>query len=59
LLQVSHGGAQRTSPRVDVTPGPDEEIRRLVSNIDIIGDAREVQDIFGATRAGYQLALKY
>jgi 2,4-dienoyl-CoA reductase-like NADH-dependent reductase (Old Yellow Enzyme family)/thioredoxin reductase len=40
-------------------PGPDEEIRNLVSHIEIIGDAREVQDIFGATRAGYELAAKY
>jgi 2,4-dienoyl-CoA reductase-like NADH-dependent reductase (Old Yellow Enzyme family)/thioredoxin reductase len=40
-------------------PGPDEEIRKSVSKIEIIGDAREVQDIFTATQAGYQLALRY
>jgi 2,4-dienoyl-CoA reductase-like NADH-dependent reductase (Old Yellow Enzyme family)/thioredoxin reductase len=40
-------------------PGPDEEIRNLVSRIEIIGDAKEVEDIFSATRAGYELALKY
>jgi len=40
-------------------PGPDEEIRNLVSRIEIIGDAREVQDIFSATKAGYELAAKY
>jgi 2,4-dienoyl-CoA reductase-like NADH-dependent reductase (Old Yellow Enzyme family)/thioredoxin reductase len=40
-------------------PGPDEEIRNLVSRIEIIGDAREVEDIFSATRAGYELAAKY
>ena len=40
-------------------PGPDEEIQNLVSRVEIIGDAQEVQDIFTATRAGYQLALKY
>jgi len=39
--------------------GPDEEIRNLVSSIEIIGDAREVQDIFSAMRAGYELATKY
>jgi 2,4-dienoyl-CoA reductase-like NADH-dependent reductase (Old Yellow Enzyme family)/thioredoxin reductase len=39
--------------------GPDEEIRNLVSGIEIIGDAREVQDIFSAMRAGYELATKY
>jgi 2,4-dienoyl-CoA reductase-like NADH-dependent reductase (Old Yellow Enzyme family)/thioredoxin reductase len=41
------------------TPAPDEEIRRSVSKIEIIGDAREVQDIFTAVHAGYQLAMKY
>jgi mannitol/fructose-specific phosphotransferase system IIA component len=40
-------------------PGPDEEIRNLVSRIEIIGDAKEVEDIFSATRAGYELAVKY
>jgi 2,4-dienoyl-CoA reductase-like NADH-dependent reductase (Old Yellow Enzyme family)/thioredoxin reductase len=40
-------------------PGPDEEIRNLVSRVEIIGDAREVVDIFSATRAGYELAAKY
>ncbi|MBW2031406.1 MAG: FAD-dependent oxidoreductase [Deltaproteobacteria bacterium] len=41
------------------TPGPDEEIRNLVSSIEIIGDAREVLDIFSAMRSGYELATKY
>ena len=40
-------------------PGPDEEIRSLVSSAEIIGDAREVQDIFSAMRAGYEMAAKY
>jgi 2,4-dienoyl-CoA reductase-like NADH-dependent reductase (Old Yellow Enzyme family)/thioredoxin reductase len=39
--------------------GPDEAIRALVSNVEIIGDAREVHDIFSAVRAGYELAVKY
>jgi 2,4-dienoyl-CoA reductase-like NADH-dependent reductase (Old Yellow Enzyme family)/thioredoxin reductase len=39
-------------------PGPDEEIRKLASRIEIIGDAREVQDIFSAVRAGYELATQ-
>ena len=39
--------------------GPDEEIRKSVPNIEVIGDAREVQDIFSAVQAGYQLALRY
>jgi thioredoxin reductase len=40
-------------------PAPDEEIRKNVSKIEIIGDARDVQDIFTATQAGYQLAMRY
>jgi hypothetical protein len=40
-------------------PRPDEEIENLVSRVEIIGDAQEVQDIFTATQAGYKLALKY
>ncbi|HID30603.1 MAG TPA: hypothetical protein EYP19_11445 [Desulfobacterales bacterium] len=40
-------------------PGPDKEIRKLVSCTEIIGDAREVQDIFSAMREGYELATKY
>jgi 2,4-dienoyl-CoA reductase-like NADH-dependent reductase (Old Yellow Enzyme family)/thioredoxin reductase len=40
-------------------PGPDEEIQNSVSKVEIIGDAQEIQDIFTATQAGYQLALKY
>ena len=39
--------------------GPDEEIRKAVPNIEVIGDAMEVQDIFSAVQAGYQLALRY
>jgi 2,4-dienoyl-CoA reductase-like NADH-dependent reductase (Old Yellow Enzyme family)/thioredoxin reductase len=40
-------------------PAPDEEIRKSVSRIEIIGDAREIKDIFAAMQAGYQLAMKY
>jgi len=40
-------------------PGTDEEIRRLVSQIETIGDADEVRDIFSAVQAGYRLAQKY
>ena len=39
--------------------GPDEEIRKSVPKIEVIGDARDVQDIFSAVQAGYQLALRY
>jgi 2,4-dienoyl-CoA reductase-like NADH-dependent reductase (Old Yellow Enzyme family)/thioredoxin reductase len=38
---------------------PDEEIKKHVSKIEIIGDARDVQDIFTAMQAGYQLAIRY
>lgn len=40
-------------------PGPADEIRNLVSRIEFIGDAAEVQDIFNANQAGYGLALNY
>lgn len=40
-------------------PAPDEEIRKSVSKIEIIGDARDVKDIFSAMQAGYQLAVRY
>ncbi|MGQ9648439.1 MAG: FAD-dependent oxidoreductase, partial [Thermodesulfobacteriota bacterium] len=39
--------------------GPDEEIRKSVSKIEIIGDAREVKDILAAMHAGNQLATRY
>jgi hypothetical protein len=38
---------------------PDESIRKSVANIEIIGDAKQVQDIFSAVHAGYELAKKY
>jgi 2,4-dienoyl-CoA reductase-like NADH-dependent reductase (Old Yellow Enzyme family)/thioredoxin reductase len=38
---------------------PDEEIRKTVSMIETIGDARNVQDIFTATQAGYQITQSY
>jgi 2,4-dienoyl-CoA reductase-like NADH-dependent reductase (Old Yellow Enzyme family)/thioredoxin reductase len=38
---------------------PDEEISKAVSNMEIIGDANEVKDIYSAIHAGYELALKY
>ncbi|MBN1850030.1 MAG: FAD-dependent oxidoreductase [Deltaproteobacteria bacterium] len=40
-------------------PEPDEEIQKSVSNIETIGDAKEVQDIFSAIQAGYHLAQRY
>lgn len=39
--------------------GPDTSMQSLVSKIDIIGDALEVNDIFSAVQAGYELAIKY
>jgi 2,4-dienoyl-CoA reductase-like NADH-dependent reductase (Old Yellow Enzyme family)/thioredoxin reductase len=39
--------------------GPDEQITNAVPMMEIIGDARDVQDIFSAVHAGYNLALKY
>ena len=40
-------------------PEPDEEIVNAVPKMEVIGDAREVHDIFSAVHAGYNLALKY
>jgi len=40
-------------------PEPDEEIRNSVPEIETIGDAREVQDIYAAVHAGYRLAQSY
>ena len=39
--------------------GPVDEIRNAVSRVEILGGAREVQDIFNAVRSGYKLAQKY
>ena len=38
---------------------PDEEISKAVSNMEIIGDAKAVKDIYSAIHAGYELAVKY
>jgi 2,4-dienoyl-CoA reductase-like NADH-dependent reductase (Old Yellow Enzyme family)/thioredoxin reductase len=40
-------------------PGPDEEIKEIVPKVEIIGDAREPQDIFTAVQAGYTVAQGY
>ena len=40
-------------------PEPDDEIKKVIANIEIIGDASNVQDTFTAVRAGYELACKY
>jgi thioredoxin reductase len=39
--------------------GPADEIYKKASKTEIIGDAKEVQDIFSATQAGYRLAQAY
>jgi 2,4-dienoyl-CoA reductase-like NADH-dependent reductase (Old Yellow Enzyme family)/thioredoxin reductase len=40
-------------------PSPDEEIRNSVPEIETIGDAREVRDIYTAVHAGYRLAQSH
>ena len=40
-------------------PEPPQSIESAVHNVEIIGDAQEVQDIYAAVHAGYELALKY
>jgi NADPH-dependent 2,4-dienoyl-CoA reductase/sulfur reductase-like enzyme len=37
-------------------PGPDQEIRNLVPEVRVIGDASEVRDIFSAMQEGFELA---
>lgn len=39
--------------------GPDDDLAQDVSTIEVIGDAGEINDIFSAVQAGYNLALKY
>jgi 2,4-dienoyl-CoA reductase-like NADH-dependent reductase (Old Yellow Enzyme family)/thioredoxin reductase len=39
--------------------GPEESIAQRVAKVEIIGDAAEVQDIFTAVKAGYELAGRY
>jgi len=39
-------------------PGPDRDVINSVPKIEMIGDAREVQDIFTAVHAGYDLAMR-
>jgi NADPH-dependent 2,4-dienoyl-CoA reductase/sulfur reductase-like enzyme len=38
---------------------PAEDIKKVVPKVEILGDAHEVQDIFSAVHAGYELASRY
>jgi thioredoxin len=40
-------------------PGPGKDIQIAVPKLEIIGDANEVQDVFTAVHAGYELAQRY
>lgn len=40
-------------------PEPGDILKSLVPGVEVIGDAREVHDIFSATRDGYELARRY
>lgn len=40
-------------------PAPAEDIKKVVPKVEILGDAHEVQDIFSAVHAGYELASRY
>ncbi len=40
-------------------PGPDDQIRNSVGEIETIGDARDVLDIYTAVHAGYRLAQNW
>jgi len=39
--------------------GPDEAIRRLVADVEVIGDASDIRDIFTAVHEGYRVAEQY
>jgi NADPH-dependent 2,4-dienoyl-CoA reductase/sulfur reductase-like enzyme len=41
------------------SPGPGEEIRSMVPDMEVIGDASEVRDIFTAVHEGYRVAAAY
>lgn len=47
------------SPGMLPALSPDESIRKSVAEIEVIGDAKQVKDIFSAVHAGYELAEKY
>jgi hypothetical protein len=40
-------------------PAPDEDIKKIMPKVEILGDAHEVQDIFSAVHAGYELTSRY
>ena len=40
-------------------PGPNVDIQNEVPAIEVIGDAKNVMDIYTAVHAGYELALTY
>ncbi len=40
-------------------PGPDTDIQNEVPKIEVIGDAKNVMDIYTAVHSGYELAVKY
>jgi NADPH-dependent 2,4-dienoyl-CoA reductase/sulfur reductase-like enzyme len=40
-------------------PGPDIDIQKEVPVIEVIGDAKNVMDIYTAVHSGYELAVKY
>ncbi len=39
--------------------GSGDDLKSLVSKVDVIGDVREVHDIFSAVLDGYELASRY
>jgi len=47
------------SPGMLPALSPDESIQKSVTKIEVIGDAKQVKDIFSAVHAGYELAIKY
>jgi len=64
-VEVEQDGVQKSlepfqtvilSSGMNPAKGPDQEIKSVVSGIEVIGDANQVQDIFSAIHSGYELA---
>jgi len=66
-VEIEQDGVQKSlkpfqtvilSSGMNPVKGPDQEIKNMVSRIEIIGDAKQVQDIFSAIHSGYDLACQ-
>ncbi len=67
-VEVEHDGEVKTldafqtvilASGMNPAAAPPAEVKAAVSKLEIIGDAAQVQDIFNAVHAGYELAARY